>query len=336
MTDVGDIVLRRGGTVVGRAVDEDGTPVVGARVRFAAMPEIVVQSGALDFRAGSLPIQQTPEGLLPFDVPGWVSALVDDLPISTAWTGEDGQFRLEGVPDGALVGGVDRAGFAAALVPSFPLGSGEERELGDIELSPGRTATGRVTDASGGPVVGATVMAGAVHPALQMGFFQQSLTDSEGRFELQGVAVDGDVAALARRSELDPWASSPVVREPAGLNVVLPSVEPMVCTVVTAEGAPVGNATVKLYPSQDSDDELQLMLAIWRGQGPGVESSPGALPGEYTMGGPAPWCVRGGGRSPGLRGAAPAARARRGGQAAQVRVVTGGNGAGARGRRGER
>merc|ERR1712070_31619 len=90
--DMGDIVLEPGGVVVGTVVDEDGDPVEGARVRFAPVPEIVVQSGALDLRGDSLVGVDTGEEMLVLDPLAKLRVIIDRLPASTGSTDAEGKF----------------------------------------------------------------------------------------------------------------------------------------------------------------------------------------------------------------------------------------------------
>ena len=122
--DMGDIVLEPGGVVVGTVVDEDGDPVRGARVRFAPVPEIVVQSGALDLRGDSLVGVDTGEEMLVLDPLAKLRVIIDRLPASTGSTDAEGKFRIDGVPLGRVTGGADAPGLVAGPVEGITVAAG--------------------------------------------------------------------------------------------------------------------------------------------------------------------------------------------------------------------
>src|SRR5262245_65048515 len=91
------------------------------------------------------------------EIPPWIGAMIDRLPVATTESAADGTFRLEGVaPTTGIVGGVDKRGLVGATFGPVDLSSGTH-DLGAIELKKGRTIRGTVEDSSGEPAVGVDV-----------------------------------------------------------------------------------------------------------------------------------------------------------------------------------
>jgi len=123
--DVGDleVVVRKGAVVEGRVLTSGGSPVAGAQVR-----------------------------VLPSREPG--DPLLAALGLAEATSGEDGSYRLEGVPEGrrslcAEPADRPRAVHELAVQPGT-------NHL-DFQLADGREVSGRILDTAGGPVPGAAV-----------------------------------------------------------------------------------------------------------------------------------------------------------------------------------
>ncbi len=251
-TDLGDIVLAAGGVLVGRALDEDGRPVAGARVRAAPLPDQVLELPLYELReesavavgamvsGGSEPTVVVP--------PRWLARLLDRLPVPTARTAADGSFRLEGVARARCAGAIDRPGLVGAALKGLDLTDGEE-DVGDVVLARGRSVRGFVEDPDGEPIAGAEVLAGA---ELVPGFFAIlqpcGPSDADGRFALAGVAEAGRIVAAARRAPHEPWSVASA-DDPRDVLVVLGASASLTVLVRDAGGEPLRGARVRLRPS---------------------------------------------------------------------------------------
>jgi len=261
LTDVGDIVLPRCGTVTGTVFDEDGEPVPGARVRIAAIPEIALQgTGILDLREKCMVAGAEGADALGVQVPDFLMANMGRLPIPTTMTEEDGTFRLEGVPFTTVCGGVDKAGFVATIIPTFTM-TQEEQSVGELDLEVGRTVTGRVVDALGEPVAGAEVCAGATSPLAPVGILQPTnVTAEDGTFEVIGISELGTPMASARRSGRESWVTAQAAGPTGGVEVVLSAAARAVIRVQDTEGEPVSEARVKLREQEGKNNAIPSLV----------------------------------------------------------------------------
>lgn len=195
--DTVEIVLTRGGVLVGRVLDASGEPVANAMV--SAMRDIP-RSPA---RAAGAP---------PFALPRLMAAgpgsQTDDL----------GEFRLHSLAAGEYVvrvmarpfehSSVAPDGRATTLVPTYAPGtidpdaadrvtvqSGVTTTVGDIRVvsAPAFRISGTVVDAAGRPVVGALIRLTPSDPTADMrpmsGPAGQGRTDARGAFALDGVVA---------------------------------------------------------------------------------------------------------------------------------------------------
>ncbi len=263
-TDLGDIVLAGFGTIFGKVIDEDGEPVAGARVRVAPVPDIVLETGVLDLRSNSFVGGRPETGreakALLFALPKLVGDQLDKLPIPTTTTASDGTFRLPGVPLARVVGGVDKEGYLAAPITGLEMQPGE-RDLGEIELTFGRTVTGRVLDRAGQPVADAEVVGGALSPLAPVGIFQPAgRTDADGRFSLAGLPEVGAVMGFARRTPHDEWIGA----DGNGVDhveLVLSGTNDVTVRVTAPDGKPVEGARFTLR-AEDAAGMLGSMTSM--------------------------------------------------------------------------
>ncbi|MEE2940327.1 MAG: carboxypeptidase-like regulatory domain-containing protein [Planctomycetota bacterium] len=288
--DMGDIVLEPGGVVVGTVVDEDGDPVEGARVRFAPVPEIVVQSGALDLRSDSLVGIDTDGEVLVMDPRAKLRVIIDRLPASTGSSDAEGRFRIEGVPIGRVTGGADAPGLVAGPVEGVTVKAGSEVDVGEIELLFGRTITGKVVDANEQPVADAEVRVGALSPLIPVGLLQPGVrTGPDGAFELDGVPEEGQVFGAARRSADHEWVAAKALGIAESITLRLPTLAPLRVEVVDIQGAPISGARIAAIASAapDAGDGVSMgsrgMLGTLMDRTPKTRGAEEVEPGVYLV-----------------------------------------------------
>jgi hypothetical protein len=251
-TDIGDIVLAPYGILTGRVLDESGAPVAGARVRAAPFPPEILQAPVYEFRSTSCVSLNLGtmggEGQHVLELPEWVSALVDRLPVPTTHSDAEGAFRLAGVALGTAVGGVDKPGLVGVALGPVEV-TGGEHDVGTLVLKHGRTIRGVVEDSYGEPQPGIEVLAGAeIVPGIAAILQPCGKTDAEGRFQLEGVADSGQVVAAARRAEHEAWG---IAVTPQHENVLI-ELEPIVQLVVNVrdeQHKPLAGARIQLTPA---------------------------------------------------------------------------------------
>lgn len=251
-TDLGDVVLAPYGVLTGRVLDEAGAPVAGARVRCAPLPEEILAARPQDLRPDSAVavslLALAGEGQRILEIPAWIGSWLERLPVPTTTSAADGRFRLEGVALAELVGGVDRRGYVGASFGPVDLTSGSH-DLGDVVLLRGRTVRGVVEDAFGEPVVGAEVLVGAELVPGMVAILQAcGPSDADGRFELSGVAPEGQVVAAARRTRHEPWRSVTGART-EGILIELEATVQLTVHVRDEAGQPLGGADLRLEPA---------------------------------------------------------------------------------------
>ena len=116
-------------------------------------------------------------------------------------TTKDGSFELRDLPPREYRITIRGAGFAEKSLPPITVASGKTVDLGTITVHAGRSISGRVVDAQGSPVAGATVLAGstlwgtgskASAPSGMGGppgasGIKEATTDERGEFVIAGV-----------------------------------------------------------------------------------------------------------------------------------------------------
>jgi protocatechuate 3,4-dioxygenase beta subunit len=137
------IELERGGSVAGQVTGPDGQP----------LPEAVVRAA-----------------------PNLVWGGVEDR------TDGDGNYRLDGVPEGVLQVRADHPDFVST-VREVTAGTGELRL--DLRLAAGHRVSGRVVDETGAPLAGAWVR---LEDAPLSGMLRPVVTRADGGFAIDGVA----------------------------------------------------------------------------------------------------------------------------------------------------
>ncbi len=106
-------------------------------------------------------------------------------PGGRATTAEDGRFVIEEAAPGELELHVQAEGYRNAKLGSLVIEPERDLEGVRVEMEPGATVAGRVTDALGRPVEDAMVMVSEAGSFFSFG--SMSTTDGEGRYRLTGV-----------------------------------------------------------------------------------------------------------------------------------------------------
>lgn len=135
------------------------------------------------------------------------------------FTSTDGAFALP-VAAGKHSISISGPGFVEKWQPDVVVTEGKDTDLGTIAVTPGRSISGRVLDASGTPVAKATVAAGSLltgggkelYIASESPGAKNTETDKDGRFVLEGFN-NGPVMVIAGKTDLGRTAS---IRIPPG------------------------------------------------------------------------------------------------------------------------
>ncbi|RMH44305.1 MAG: carboxypeptidase regulatory-like domain-containing protein [Deltaproteobacteria bacterium] len=271
------IALARGGAVHGQVLDSHGVPVAGAvvwlegedagggpvvvsdatrraeRRRFARPAAGAAGVGTLVPR-GELGVLLGP---IPYPPPPGVRAAVpadpgaSDPPAAPATGGlvtdADGRWRIDGLAAGRYRAHIRHPAFAPAR--TAPVGVALGAEVGPViaRLAPGTVVSGRVVDAGGHPVAGATVRADAVDRDRRLAV---AVTDAGGQFRLRPIAEAARVRVTA--PGFAPWnaAVAPVPQAEAAserrLEVVLERADARLAgRVVDPLGRPAAGAVVR-------------------------------------------------------------------------------------------
>lgn len=155
---VADVILKKGVLVFG-TVGRGGRPIEGAEILLRSTP------------MPNFGRQPPPER--------------KELP--PIFSGQDGGYRFEAVPMKNFELIVVADGFARAIHTSQPLMGGlPEREI-NFEMLPAMTITGRVTDASGLPVQGASIIATQQQSALDYRCTAETEAGQDGAFIVEDI-----------------------------------------------------------------------------------------------------------------------------------------------------
>ncbi|MBW2522853.1 MAG: carboxypeptidase regulatory-like domain-containing protein [Deltaproteobacteria bacterium] len=182
--DAVQVSLLRGGTIVGRVVDERGFPVDGATLEVVGidldgMP-VAESSTITEFRddhfafalPGAVPLVPAGElGVMPIvpDIPSEIGPLVVSRTQSTAepWvSGADGTFELIPVPPGRVHLVVGHPDFVETITETVRLESGQEKEI-EVVLRRGGMLEGRVREGDLSPVAGARIEIAALEGTVE-------------------------------------------------------------------------------------------------------------------------------------------------------------------------
>jgi hypothetical protein len=203
-----EIVMDQGAEVAGRVVDSAGRPVAGARV---------VGRAELDGDDGGGP----------------------DAPIH-ATTGQDGGFRLSALPPGRLVLQAEVAGHAPSPAVAVTVSEEPGARRADVvlRLAAPAAVSGRVVDAQGAAIAGATVRALRAMSQLAL---PEATADAQGRFQMS--MSPGPVVLTAEAPGFAPGRVSGIEAPAADVRIAL-AAGGAITGVVTAGGRPLGHFTV--------------------------------------------------------------------------------------------
>jgi protocatechuate 3,4-dioxygenase beta subunit len=221
------LTLRRGTAAVGRVVDDQGLPVVGATLTLG-LPD------------------SDPMGM-PMAEPELSFHGVADA---------QGRFRIPNVSAGRFELQAARPGFSTAFVSGVQIAEGEpEADLGDVTLFPGAAIEGIVVDERDRPVRGAHVylnLSGSERGDVRLVMSREPVdTDADGRFRLVDLPRGTRIGLTVAHDELLS-ADMPGVEVPTGqpLRIRLMRPRNVMGRVVDGLGEPVAGA--RLYVSDSS------------------------------------------------------------------------------------
>lgn len=209
-----DIPLKAAG-IVGHVTNAEGKPVSGAVV--SAIP-----TGAAGGDDRPRPMQDMTE--------------------------PDGAFSIDGVVAGSYKLTVAASGYRNAEVPSVTVSGESDTPSVDVRLEAGRTARGRVVDASGNGIAGATVMVADTGTIVSGRDALPTSSDVNGGFVVT-LPSDGAVDVTAVAAGFPPARASAIVPQD-GVEITLraPRAARVRVMVVGADGKPVAGARVACRP----------------------------------------------------------------------------------------
>ena len=249
--DLGDIVLEPFVTFVGRVVDEERSPVAGARVRATNLPALLFQFGIEDIRRGCAILADVLGSPKVFEVPPVLWQLETLLPIPTALTDDEGRFKLQGIPLGMVSIVADKPGFKAS-VKAQPSGKAPQRSVGDVVLTNGFALGGTVVDGAGRTVADVEVLAGIRNPAVPIPaalMHPAGRTDARGEFRITGLPSGSEAYVATRTSRGQPWrVHGPLAAAESGLTIQLAPPSGFVVTLRDDAGKPVADAELFIAP----------------------------------------------------------------------------------------
>ena len=159
----------------------------------------------------------------------------------TAVTDASGLFQITGLSLGKYALSVEAKGFAE-LADEVNISADDPSVLISIVLYPeGRGLPGKITDTSGAAVAGATVR---VRNAA--GESKSVITDSEGKFQIEGVALDRYSVTVTSKGYAEYMAAGLTAKEGEAvvpLNIVLFPKSPSAVTAAKPEQAPAATTT---------------------------------------------------------------------------------------------
>jgi protocatechuate 3,4-dioxygenase beta subunit len=267
--DLGDLVIERGGELVGRVTDLDGNGIPGAAI--ALQPENANRMRFLRERAQML--------------------------AGTATDG-NGYFRLPRIAAGDWSVGATAKNHTEGRSPVVAVENEQAVDIEDIRLGPGYEVTGQVQTVDGKPLATALVTLRSVRAANRGpgGREHQATTDAQGRFFVEHVPgapmrveARADGYLPLQLESIDPtWGQQLLLTLQDGLRVT--------GTVLDEDGAPVTQFAVRIVrvrglptPGLDPADAAQLFERLRNGnlddaEREAIRDRLGRLRGEFDDG----------------------------------------------------
>ncbi len=233
------VTLDLGGSIAGRVLDDAGSAVVAATVR----PSVSLTTPA-----------------------EWNGPLSNVLS-TTAQTDSDGRFKLEGLPaHKAYTVRASHKDYAQGSAKGVPVGPREAVEGIEIALARGGAIRGRVLDAQGGGIAGASVQASEekqVEEQRWMSFAEDSngknaATDADGNYVLSPL---GAARYTVRAQARDRMSASQTGVEVADgkptdrVDLVLGAGETLRGRVTDAEGQPISGVNLNAYAEESAQTQ---------------------------------------------------------------------------------
>lgn len=182
------------------------------------------------------------------------------LPFAAA----DGKFRVDAVPAGRRFVQITGPTLEMRVLDGVELKAGETTDLGTVTVQRGRVVSGRVTDADGRPVAGATVYCGAQLQAdgRSVGLFddvaiKQVVTGADGSYRIAGLGRSSQVV-VADHDEQGRSASQVMPAGDGDVQIDLQLITPGALEGrVTKNGQPI-ETIVGMRPDVGSDVQFSV------------------------------------------------------------------------------
>jgi protocatechuate 3,4-dioxygenase beta subunit len=173
-------------------------------------------------------------------------------PLLQSFTGDDGSFTLEHVPPGAVNLVVNAPGYATARKGGLNLEEGKALTDVEVEIDPGVKLVGRVTAPDGSPLSGVSVrpspQAGG-RMSVAMPFEARATTDASGEYVLEGQEAGEKTFEFSHSKYVATRKTTELRGRETRLDVKMEGGSKVTGSVVTEDGATVGEASVEAYSS---------------------------------------------------------------------------------------
>jgi uncharacterized GH25 family protein len=200
-------------------------------------------------------------------------------------TDPDGSFSIGGVSPGTYKLVVVASGYRNAEVPSVVVRDENDSPSVEVRLESGRTARGRVVDASGAGIAGAMVMAAPSGTLPSGRDALPATTDVNGGFVLT-VPADGPIDVTAVAAGFPPARANGIVPlDGSDIALRAPRGAQLRVTVLSAEGKPAAGARVvcRPVPAYLGSDYLTFLNSVPPSGTDGVAVVGSLAPGSYEL-----------------------------------------------------